>query len=81
MVPACEPSTRLISSLLAVTPLRILSSDADAVIESPDILNVVAFTSPEAPYTTDFPLTILPDCEPSSKLISATFEVIVSPSI
>ena len=67
--------------MLAVTPLRILSSDADAVIESPDILNVVAFTSPEAPYTTAFPLTIFPDCEPSSKLISETFEVIVSPSI
>ena len=49
IVPAEEPSTKLISSLSAVTPFIMFNSSAPAVIDVPDNLSVVALTSPLAP--------------------------------
>ena len=66
ILPADEPSTRLISS-------------ADDVILDPAIWSVVAFTSPAAPYITALPLTILPAVEFLSKFNSSTEDIIADP--
>ena len=58
-----------------MTPASKLSSSTVEVIADPPICNVVAFTSPEAPYITALLLTTVPAEEPSSKLSSVAVEV------
>ena len=72
--PALVPVNKLIFSVVAVTPSRILISAAVEVTDSLLIWSLFMLTSPLAPYTTALSDLTIPDCTPSSKLSSAALD-------